>query len=732
MTDDAPTAKRPEVDRTEHHAALTAGVMIGRYRIESVLGLGGFGITYRCYDTHLRRDVAVKEYLPTGIAIRHESSTVLPRSTEMSTDFVWGRNRFLDEARTIAKLGHVPAVVRVHDFLEAFGTAYVVMELLTGETMSQRLKSEPRLAQATIERILPSLLDGLEQIHTAGFLHRDIKPANIILGPGDTATLIDFGASRVAIADRSQALTAVFTPGYAAPEQSTSGKQGPWTDIYGLAATLFTAVTGKVPPSVMERVFEGATVIPAEAAADGYSTSLLTGIDAGLRLPIEARPQSIAAWREILYSKDAPLADAVPTATLPGATPPVPPAPAPAPAFISSSRLRNSMLAGAIVVALGVGYTMFSFTARDERAATASAPAPALSTATANGSTAHRPAAPEVAGPSQATPAPVQASPAPAAMSASAVAPPSAASPSPTPTTPSGTATAPTSTVVPPPLPTPTPVPAPAAPPPAVGGAPPTATAAPPPPAVPSLPAAAAPPPSTGTAAPLPAATPAPPASVPPAATPSPPPAPSTPAPVIAAFPAPEPLPAAPAAQIAAPMPVVPPAEPVAAPPLDEPKVQDADSRAIEEVQSRRERPTQEAARPEEPRKSEEQLKAEAEQAETALKLGTRDRQKIQVALTSLGFDTGWADGVFGPRSRRMIADWQSANGEPPTGFISADNKATLLAKAAPAITRWEEAQRRAYLEEQRRLEELRRQPPPPPPQPRRTWRWPWEERFAP
>jgi len=157
--------------------------------------------------------------------------------------------------------------------------------------------------------------------------------------------------------------------------------------------------------------------------------------------------------------------------------------------------------------------------------------------------------------------------------------------------------------------------------------------------------------------------------------------------------------------------------------------VQDADSRAIEEDQSRRDRSTQEAARPEEPKKSEEQLKAEAEQAETALKLSTHDRQKIQVALTSLGFDAGGADGVFGPRTRSKIADWQSSNGEPPTGFISADNKTTLLTKAAPAIARWQEAQRRAYLEEQRRLEELRKQPPPPPPPPRRTWRWPWEDR---
>ncbi len=165
-------------------------------------------------------------------------------------------------------------------------------------------------------------------------------------------------------------------------------------------------------------------------------------------------------------------------------------------------------------------------------------------------------------------------------------------------------------------------------------------------------------------------------------------------------------------------------------------RVQDADSRAIEEVRYRRDRPAQEAARPEEPKtrpeepkKSDEQLKAEAEQAETALKLATRDRQKIQVALTSLGFDAGGADGVFGPRTRTKIADWQSANGEPPTGFISADNKTTLFTKAAPAIARWEEAQRRAYLEEQRRQEELRKPPPAPPPQPNRTWRWPWEDR---
>ena len=700
MTDDAPTAKRPEVDRTEHHAALTAGVMIGRYRIESVLGLGGFGITYRCYDTHLRRDVAVKEYLPTGIAIRHESSTVLPRSTEMSTDFVWGRNRFLDEARTIAKLGHVPAVVRVHDFLEAFGTAYVVMELLSGETMSQRLKSEPRLSQETIDRILPPLLDGLEQIHTAGFLHRDIKPANIVLGPGDAATLIDFGASRVAIADRSQALTAVFTPGYAAPEQSTSGKQGPWTDIYGLAATLFTAVTGKVPPSVMERVFEGASVIPAEASVNGYSANLLTGIDAGLRLPIEARPQDIAAWRQILFGKEeSPVAQAVPPATLSVSPPPAALPLPPASPVIPPNRLRYGVVAGAVVVALALGYALFALTARDQRPAIASAPTPAAASpsAGANGSGPYPPAATLTSAPAQSAAAPAASAPVTTTTSQPAPLPPAVPAPA-------STAVAP----APPPDASPAPV----------AASPPASTATPP--------AAVTPPAASIAPPPLPAATPAP-AVVPPPASAAPPPSPpATPAPSAAAPPDPTPAPT----PATSPRPAAP--GDTTVPVLDDLKVQDADSRAIEEVQSRRDRPAQEAARPDEPKKSEEQLKAEAEQAETALKLSTRDRQKIQVALTSLGFDAGGADGVFGPRTRTRIADWQSANGEPPTGFISADNKTTLVTKAAPAIARWEEAQRRAWLEEQRRLEELRKPTPAPSPPPKRTWRWPWEDRTFP
>lgn len=143
------------VDRTTNHSALPIGARVGRYQIVSVLGQGAFGITYRARDTHLERDVAIKEYLPALLAARPDGIGVLPRSTEVSEDFFHGRRQFLDEAKTIARLGHVPAVVRVHDFLEANGTGYAVMQLLEGESLSTLLRRVRRLPPAAIDRLLP-------------------------------------------------------------------------------------------------------------------------------------------------------------------------------------------------------------------------------------------------------------------------------------------------------------------------------------------------------------------------------------------------------------------------------------------------------------------------------------------------------------------------------------------------------------------------------------------------
>ena len=320
MTDPVtpPPGDVPEID----YVALRAGQTIGRYEIVSVLGQGGFGITYRARDIQLGREVAIKEYLPSALAVRQDGATVLPRTTKMADDFGWGRDRFVTEGRTLATLHRVPAIVQVFDFLEANGTAYIVMELLSGETLEDRLKRQGTLTPDEVDRILWPLLDGLEQVHAAGFLHRDIKPANILLNAQGDPTLIDFGAAREAMVGRTSAMTAIFTPGYAAAEQMTSAKQGPWTDIYGLAATLYNAIAGKTPPGAFDRMLDDGYEPLVRLMPKGFPSGLLAGIDAGLTVAARDRPQSIAGWRPILGMTAAPAADA--TMMMAKTPPPVP------------------------------------------------------------------------------------------------------------------------------------------------------------------------------------------------------------------------------------------------------------------------------------------------------------------------------------------------------------------------------------------------------------------------
>ena len=318
------TTNDPEVD----FVALPAGEMIGRYEVLAVLGQGGFGITYLARDIQLDREVAIKEYLPVSLAIRQDGHTVLPRSTKVAEDFTWGRDRFVAEGRTLATLHRAPGIVRVFDFLEINGTAYIVMEMLHGETLEARLKRLGALDPAAIDLVLWTLLDGLEEVHNAGFLHRDIKPGNILLDGKGNPTLIDFGASRAAMVGRTVAMTAIFTPGYAAAEQFTSAKQGPWTDIYGLAATLYHAISGTAPPSAFDRMLEDSYEPISQRAAPGLAAGLLAGIDAGLAVRAADRPQSIAGWRTLLSWTPAPGDDAT---VLSGRARPHPVVPAPRP-----------------------------------------------------------------------------------------------------------------------------------------------------------------------------------------------------------------------------------------------------------------------------------------------------------------------------------------------------------------------------------------------------------------
>ncbi|WP_428670540.1 protein kinase domain-containing protein [Reyranella sp.] len=294
-------AEREVQARAELRGVLPAGTKLRGYELTSVLGQGAFGITYRAVDATLHREVAIKEYLPATLALREGRTTVLPRSPDHAQQFAWGRDRFLEEARTLARLERAPGIVRVYDFLEDNGTAYMVMALIEGETLARRLTREHRLTPGAVDHLLYPLLEGLEEFHAATFLHRDIKPANIMVDAGGRPTLIDFGASRAAMAERSTTMTAIFTPGYAAAEQFiAASKLGPATDIYGLSATLYHAISGQIPPSAIERVMKDDYEALETLQPEGFAPALLRGIDGGLALRATDRPQSIGEWREML------------------------------------------------------------------------------------------------------------------------------------------------------------------------------------------------------------------------------------------------------------------------------------------------------------------------------------------------------------------------------------------------------------------------------------------------
>ena len=347
---------------------LPAGTMLHGYELISVLGQGGFGITYLARHASLGREVAIKEYLPRDLALRHGSVSVLPRSTELAGDFNWVRERFLDEARNLVKLERVPGIVRVLDLFEANGTAYTVMALARGDTLEQRLDRDGRLTAPAVYRLLWPLLEGLEHVHAVGFVHRDIKPGNIILDSEDQPTLIDFGAARLAMAGRTvAAMTAMYTPAYAAPEQFAAAKQGAWTDIYGLSATLYHAITGSRPPSAMERTLDSSYETLATLAPPGFSPALLAGLDAGMMVRPADRPQSIAAWRALLKRPELGAGHTVIVSKPePPTLPPLPPAeeltatPSPTPSSSAAAwQKRPSIwmsIAAAVLVLAAGGY----------------------------------------------------------------------------------------------------------------------------------------------------------------------------------------------------------------------------------------------------------------------------------------------------------------------------------------------------------------------------------------
>ncbi len=282
--------------------------LTGDYTIRRVLGAGGFGITYLADEQALSRRVSIKEYFPADFAIRDESKVASPRSKGSASDYAWGLDRFVEEAQTLAKFNH-PNIVKVHRIFRANGTAYMVLHFEEGQSLKTWLKALGRAPrQREIDGILAPLLDALEAIHKADFLHRDIAPDNIIIRNSGDPVLIDFGAARGELAAHSKTKTvsALVKPGYSPYEQyaESSRQQGPWTDIYALAATLYHAIAGKRPPDSPSRMLKDEMVPVRDAALAGYRAGFLEALQRGLAIAIDQRPQSISAWRGALLAPE--------------------------------------------------------------------------------------------------------------------------------------------------------------------------------------------------------------------------------------------------------------------------------------------------------------------------------------------------------------------------------------------------------------------------------------------
>lgn len=291
---------------TNFIALPTGTELVGDYRVVRVLGAGGFGITYLADEIALDRAVTIKEYFPSDFAARNSSHEAIPRSKDCSADYRWGLDRFIEEAQTLARFDH-PNIVRVYRYFRANNTGYMVLQWEEGKSLKtwlKELKRAPR--QKELDEIIAPLLDALEIIHKADFLHRDIAPDNIIVRKSGAPVLIDFGSARGEIAAHSKTVSALVKPGYSPYEQyaETSRQQGPWTDIYALAATLYHAVTGKRPPDAPSRMVHDEFIAAREGALSSYRPSFLNGIDRALSLEIKDRPQSVAAWRGDLLAPE--------------------------------------------------------------------------------------------------------------------------------------------------------------------------------------------------------------------------------------------------------------------------------------------------------------------------------------------------------------------------------------------------------------------------------------------
>jgi EAL domain-containing protein (putative c-di-GMP-specific phosphodiesterase class I)/serine/threonine protein kinase len=296
---------------TNSQNCLPAGFKLHWYEIQSVLGQGGFGITYHGQDTNLNRAVAIKEYFPHGHASRDQHGRIAALDMSEDSIFPWGLTRFIEEAQTLARLQQ-QNIVRVHNVFEDNGTAYMIMELEQGSSLADVIDHEQFRNEQTLLSVLFPILDGLEYIHSTGFIHRDLKPDNILLRDDMTPVVIDFGSAREAIGNETRQLTSIVSRGFAPVEQfgmENAGKQGPWTDIYSLGAVLYRIITGKMPKDALLRMtamletnedpYKSIHCSTINKKTEHYSHALLDAVEKAMNIKAADRPQSIAEWRQL-------------------------------------------------------------------------------------------------------------------------------------------------------------------------------------------------------------------------------------------------------------------------------------------------------------------------------------------------------------------------------------------------------------------------------------------------
>ncbi len=282
-------------------------VLAEKYLLGRVLGQGGFGITYLAWDTFLDRKLAVKEFFPRDYCYRETGQVIISiYSGTNHEQYSYGLDKFLAEGKTLARFDGHPNIVSVKDFFKANDTAYLVMNYLEGDTLCSHLLTRgEKLAYDEILQVIMPVLDALKAIHEEGLLHRDISPDNIMITSQGRVVILDFGAARHALGEKGHKYSIVIKPGYAPEEQYRStGNQGPWTDIYAVAATIYRSLTGLMPPDALDRLNDDNLISPTAlglAIPKNHERALLKA----LSIKADNRYQSVAEFQNELFSTPA-------------------------------------------------------------------------------------------------------------------------------------------------------------------------------------------------------------------------------------------------------------------------------------------------------------------------------------------------------------------------------------------------------------------------------------------